>query len=63
MNFVYRSWTCTLHFESACRACLVANASSALRKILNEIWTRFRNSSRFDFKFHEKWKALKRLEV
>ena len=31
------SWTCTLHIESASRACLVANASSTLRKILNEM--------------------------
>ena len=31
------SWTCTLHIESASHACLVANASSTLRKILNEM--------------------------
>ena len=60
------SWTCTLHIESASHACLVANASSTLRKILNEMNDlRFRNSSRFDFKFHKngslcngsKWEA------
>ena len=34
------SWTCTLHIESASHACLVANTSSTLRKILNEM-TRF----------------------
>jgi hypothetical protein len=56
------SWTCTLHIESASHACLVANASSTLRKILNEM-NEIRNSSRFDFKIHEKWKALQRLEV
>ena len=50
------SRTCTLHIESASLACLVANASSTLRKILNEM-NEIRNSSRFDFKFHEKWKA------
>ena len=31
------SWTCTLHIDSASHACLVANASSTLRKILNEM--------------------------
>ena len=56
------SWTCRLHIESASHARLVANASSTLRKILNEM-NEIRNSSRFDFKFHEKWKALQRLEV
>jgi hypothetical protein len=56
------SWTCTLHIESASNACLVANASSTLRKILNEM-NEIRNSSRFDFKFLlEKWKP-QRLEV
>ena len=30
-------WTCALHVESAIHACLVANASSTLRKILNEM--------------------------
>ena len=43
-------------------ACLVANASSTLRKILNEM-NEIPKFFRFDFKFHEKWKALKRLEV
>ena len=58
------SWTCTLHIESASHACLVANASSTLRKILNEM-NEIRNSSRFNFKFHKngrlrngsKWEA------
>ena len=31
------SWTCTFHIESTSHACLVANASSTLRKILNEM--------------------------
>ena len=55
-------WPCTLHFESASHACLVANASSTLRKILNEM-IEIPKFSRFDFKFHEKWKATQRLEV
>ena len=31
------SWICTLHFESASLASLVANVSCTLRKILNEM--------------------------